>query len=222
MRSRFGRHALLALGTSLLVAAAVTGAVLLPHDPGALRDVVADAGPWAAVGFLVVWIAGTCAFVPANLLAVAGGVLLGPLGVLVSLVGSPLGALAAFGLARLALKLHRSDHTPGEHLRRLPVRLHGAVERVERAGARGVALVRVAPGSPAAAFNYPAALPALRPTAFGVGTALGTAPRVVLYGALGGAAAAISPLLIPAGGLAIGAVALATALVVRRLRAPTI
>jgi uncharacterized membrane protein YdjX (TVP38/TMEM64 family) len=140
------------------------------------------AGPAAPLGFLLLWIAGTCALVPGTLLCAVGGVLFGPFGILLSLVGSPLGALAAFLLGRRGGR----DVT-----RRLPERAQSLVRRLEGSGARGVFVLRMLPAMPVCALNYALGTTRVSTGSFVVGSALGAAPRIVLYGGLGGSLAAI-------------------------------
>ncbi len=50
--------------------------------------------------FVAAWALGTSVLVSSTLLALLGGLLFGPIGVVLSLVGSPLGALAALAMSR--------------------------------------------------------------------------------------------------------------------------
>jgi uncharacterized membrane protein YdjX (TVP38/TMEM64 family) len=171
---------------AVLGAAAVAAVLLVPRDPAVLRDAVAAAGAWAPLLLLAAWVAGTPLLVPGTLLCAAGGLLLGPLGIGVSLVGSPLGALAAFGLVRALGGRGVED--------RLPARVRAAAARLEHGGVRARHFV--------------------------VGSALGAAPRVVLYGVAGGAVLHASPVLVASAGaaaLAAGGLLLARGL--RRLPA---
>jgi uncharacterized membrane protein YdjX (TVP38/TMEM64 family) len=199
-----GRSRLIAV--PVLAAAAVAAVLFLPHDPRAIVGAAHAAGPWALPLLLAAWVVGTPLLVPGTVLCAAAGLLFGPLGVAVSLLGSPLGALLAFGLGRMLGRHHLE--------RRLPARLRPVVARLERSGARGVAVVRMAPGMPVCAFNYACGATRVRPRHFAVGSAVGAAPRVVLYGVLGGTIAHAG--LLSAGIGAAVALAAALALLARR------
>lgn len=166
-----------------LVAAAIAVVLVVPHDPAALGRAADAAGPWAVLLFACAWVIGTCLMLSGTVLSVAGGLLFGPLGVVLSLVASPIGALVAFligrGLGHDAV------------LTRLPQRVRELVGTLERTGARGVATVRLMPAVPVSAFNYACGLTKVRPRDFFIGSALGAAPRVILYGVAGGAMARV-------------------------------
>jgi uncharacterized membrane protein YdjX (TVP38/TMEM64 family) len=102
----------------------------------------------------------------------------GPLGVALSLVGSPIGALVAFLIGRLLAR--------DAVVARLPRRAADLARKLERTGARGVAAVRLTPAVPTGAFNYACGLTRLPARDFFLGTAIGAAPRIVLYGLAGG------------------------------------
>lgn len=153
-------------------------------DVSLLEAPLEAVGAWAPLLLLAIWIVGTPLFVPGTLLCAIAGLALGPLGVVLSLLGSPLGALVAFTVARA--------FADGERLRlRLPARLVAIVARIERSGPWGVAAVRMAPALPVGAFNYACGLTRLSTRDFVIGSTLGAAPRIVLYGGLGGLAAAL-------------------------------
>jgi uncharacterized membrane protein YdjX (TVP38/TMEM64 family) len=189
------------LAIVVLVAAAVVTVLVVPHDPAALARAADAAGPWAALMFVAAWALGTSLLVSSTLLALLGGLLFGPVGVVLSLVGSPLGALAAFAISRFL---------GGEALvGRLPRRVADLAGTLERSGVRGIAMVRLMPGVPAGAFNYACGLTRVRARDFFLGSALGAAPRVVLYGLTGGAMARLGLWAPVAVSVLMGAVALA-------------
>jgi uncharacterized membrane protein YdjX (TVP38/TMEM64 family) len=199
---------------ALLIGAAFAAAFfLLPHDPD---DVVraADALPLglvAGAAFLG-WMVLTPAMVSGTVLAATTGILLGgPAGMPVALAGAMAGSAVAFLIAR------RFGRGPADAL--CGPRLERLKERVERRPVLSVALIRIAPGSPAAVLNYGAGLTRIRLREFLAGSVLGGAPRVLAYTALGGAIA--EGLVWPAfaGFAAIGAVGIAGVLVARRRRA---
>ena len=58
-------------------------------------------GPWAPIGYVILYALGTVAFAPGVVFALAGGALFGPLwGTLWNLTGATLGATLAFLVAR--------------------------------------------------------------------------------------------------------------------------
>jgi uncharacterized membrane protein YdjX (TVP38/TMEM64 family) len=170
---------------------------------------VAAAGIWAPLLFVAAWVPATCLLFPGPVLYVLAVALFGPAGIALCLVGSPLGALAAFAIARVLAPASLAD--------RMPDRARAVAGRLERSGPWGIALVRSAPGLPACAFNYACGLARVRPRAFVVGIAVGASPRIVLYGVLGGAALNGNPIVAAVGAAGIVA-SLGVAWSHRRLR----
>ena len=189
-------------------------ALLGPHSPEALRGGVAGAGLLAPLIFVAVWVLLTPAMGPGTLLAAAGGLLfgLGP-GSVLSLLGATLGGLASFAIARVTCNDALAG-IGGERLAKLKA-------RIERRGFVPVLLARLAPGVPSTALNYACGLTRVRARDFVAAIALGGAPRVVSYTALGSSGGDPTSL---GGILGIGlsvAIALAAlaVIVVRRVRA---
>ena len=129
-----------------LLLAAVAAILLLPRDTDTWLGLVAAAGVWAPLLFVAAWVPATCLLFPGPVLYVLAVALFGPAGIALCLVGSPLGALAAFAIARRLAPASLAD--------RLPDRARAVADRLERSGPWGIALVRSAPGIPACAFNY--------------------------------------------------------------------
>ncbi len=209
-RSARRRLLLLAVAIGAAFAAAF---LLLPHDPGeVVRAAEAmPAGLVAGAAFLA-WTILTPALVSGTLLAAATGILLGgPAGMPVALAGAMMGSALAFLIAR------RFGRGPADAL--CGPRLEGLKAKVEERPILAVALIRIAPGSPAAILNYGAGLTRIRLREFLAGSVLGGAPRVLAYTALGGAIA--EGLVWPAfaGFAAISAIGIAGVIVVRRRRA---
>jgi uncharacterized membrane protein YdjX (TVP38/TMEM64 family) len=192
-----------------VLVAAVAAILLLPRDTDTWLGLVAATGAWAPLLFVAAWIPATCLLFPGPVLYVLAVALFGPAGIALCLVGSPLGALAAFAIARGLAPASLAD--------RLPDRARAVAGRLERSGPWGIALVRSTPGLPACAFNYACGLARVRPRAFVVGIAVGAAPRIVLYGVLGGAALNGNPIVAAVGAAGI-VVSLGIALGRRRLR----
>ncbi len=193
--------ALRVLALLALASAAIAAVVLVPHDPAALGRAAQAAGPWAVALFTLAWVAGTCLLVSGTVLSVVGGLLFGPLGVVLSLLASPVGALVAFLIGRSLAN--------DAIVARLPKRAADLGHRLERSGARGVAAVRLMPAVPIGAFNYACGLTRIPVRDFFFGSAIGAAPRIVLYGVAGGAmarAGVVAPLIVSA---ALGLITLA-------------
>ena len=133
----------------------------LGHVHERVHDMVAAAGPWGAVAFVLLFAVGTVLFVPGSVYSLAGGALFGPvIGVVLNLSGATLGAVLAFLAAR---------HGAQEWVRaRTGARLTPLIAGVEAEGWRFVAFVRLVPLFPFTVMNY----------AFGV-TRIGLVPYVL-------------------------------------------
>jgi uncharacterized membrane protein YdjX (TVP38/TMEM64 family) len=113
------------------------------------------------------------------ILAGAGGLLFG------TVAGTPL-ALAGVTLAALA-QMGVSRHLAGEHAGALlPRRVQGLEGFLERNGAVAVMQSRIVPLLPYGLVNYAAGVTRLRFRDMAAGTAIGAAPKVFAYTALGG------------------------------------
>jgi uncharacterized membrane protein YdjX (TVP38/TMEM64 family) len=200
---------LLALAIGAAFGAAVA---LVPHDPAEVARLAALPAPLLAAAAVVAWTLLTPALVSGTVLAAATGLLLGAAaGMPVALLGAMLGSAAAFLVSR------RLGRGPAEAL--AGPRLTRLRERVERRPVLTIVLARLAPGSPATILNYAAGLTRIRLRHFVAAIAIGGAPRVLAYTALGGAAAqhALWPAMGAAGLLAV--LGVAGTVLVRRRRA---
>ena len=150
-------------------------------------ELVAAAGWWAPVLFLVLYGTVTVAPVPRTVLTVAAGVLFGSvLGVLLAVAGTVLAAALAFGLVRLlgARVVERfADHRALVAVRR----------RLDRSGLLAVASLRLIPALPFSVVNYAAGLSGVRFAPYAAGTLLGILPGTVAVVVLGDAVAGGSP-----------------------------
>jgi uncharacterized membrane protein YdjX (TVP38/TMEM64 family) len=154
-------------------------ALFAPHSTGALRATAAGFGWAAPLAFVAVWIVLTPGLVSGTLLAAASGLLFGAAGgTLVAIVGATLGGLAAFAIAR-RVGHDAMTQVGGARLRRVQ-------ERLADRGFFAVLSLRAAPGVPATWLNYAAGLSRIRARDFAAGSALGGAPRIFAYAALGG------------------------------------
>jgi uncharacterized membrane protein YdjX (TVP38/TMEM64 family) len=205
---------LVALGVAIL-AVAIVAALEVPHSPGAVRDAAAAGGATGLVAATVGWAVLTPALVSGTVLALAAGLLFGPVtGTAIGIVGATCGGVMSFLLARHAGRdaLHA---LAGNRLERL-------LRRLEGRGFLAVLAARLAPGVPATWLNYAAGLTRVRLTHFSAAIAIGGAPRTFAYAALGGSSGDLaSPTAIAAIAVMVGlaAVAAAAAWRARRRRA---
>jgi uncharacterized membrane protein YdjX (TVP38/TMEM64 family) len=177
-----------ALGLVLL--AAVTATVLLPHTPADLRDLVVGTGIAAPLAALAAWVLLTPALFPGTVLAAAGGLAFGAVGgAVLALGGAVLGGLAAFTLARTAAG------GIGQRVRRSP-RLARVNEQLKRRGFTAILAARLMPGVPATALHYAAGASPVRYGAFTAAIAIGALVRTAPYAVLGQGLASGSPLAI--------------------------
>lgn len=166
-----------ALGLVLVVALR-HGHILF--NPPALLAWLNALGPWTAPIFVAIHILATAVGVPASLLVMVGGARFGLWwGSLWSLLGSTLGAIAAFWVARYLLQ--------GWFRRRF--NRHKLLYRIDQLmdthGVNCVLAVRFAPLSPFNLVNFLFGLTTVPVTAYGLGTLIGIAPGTVAYTWLG-------------------------------------
>jgi uncharacterized membrane protein YdjX (TVP38/TMEM64 family) len=162
----------------------------MPHSADGVRDLADDAGPYAVIAFLVVWVVATASLVSGPLLAAAGGMLFGPLdGSVITVVGALLGAVAAFSIARRA---------GGNALGNFGGRTKRIVEALEKRGFRSMLVLRAAPAAPAAVVNYAAGMSRIKLRHFVLATAIAGTPRYIAYAVLGSNATDPSPLAVAA------------------------
>jgi uncharacterized membrane protein YdjX (TVP38/TMEM64 family) len=202
------RLVLFALAVGAIGASAVA---LLPQDPAGLARVSGMPTPLLMAAAVVAWIVLTPALVSGTALAAATGLLLGTAaGMPAALLGATLGSVVAFFVAR------RLGRGPAEAL--AGPRLTSLQERVMRRPLLTIVLARAAPGSPATILNYAAGLTRIRLRHFVGGILIGGAPRVLAYTAFGSAAAERGAWPVIAAVTALSALAVASALLVRRHR----
>ncbi len=184
----------------VVAAGALAVALGAPHSPAALSAAASHAGPLAPAAYVLAWTVLTVALFPGTVLAGAGGLLFGAAGgTALSIAGGTLGGLAAFLLARRGAR-GSVEALGGQRVANLS-------ERLERRGLLAVLVARAAPGVPATLLHYAAGVSRVRPWHFAVGIALGSAPRMFAYAALGGS---LHDLRSPTALAAIGVLALMT------------
>lgn len=194
---------------ALAVAAA---AVLLPHTPAGLREVLLSAGPAAPVVALAAWVILTPVLFPGTVLAAAGGLAFGAAGgAALAFAGALAGGVAAFAVARA---------TARGGTRRLVARsprLARIDAILERRGFAAILAARLTPGVPATGLHYVAGASRVRLGSFVAAMAVAAPLRTVPYAVLGTgvASGSILTLIVAGGSIALGA--LASAVLVRHI-----
>lgn len=196
-------------------AAFAAAALLLPHSPDGLRELVLAAGIAAPLVALASWVLLTPALFSGTLLAAACGLAFGAVGgALVSILGAVLGGLAAFALGRSAAR----------------AQVEGLVSRrpkwarvqslLERRGFQAVLAARLMPGMPATGLHYAAGVSPVGARPFAAAIAIGALLRTTPYAVLGQgiASGSLTMLLVAAGSIVLGG--LAATVLLRQLRFP--
>jgi uncharacterized membrane protein YdjX (TVP38/TMEM64 family)/rhodanese-related sulfurtransferase len=188
-------HRLLLRVALILVVVAMAGWAILHREQINLEtlDVWLGAiGPWAPIGYVILYALGTVAFAPGVVFALAGGALFGPLwGTLWNLTGATLGATLAFLVARYIAGEWVTGKAGGL-LKRL-------IDGVDAEGWRFVAFVRLVPLFPFNLSNYVLGLTRIPLHHYVIATLICMAPGAVAYtwlgyagrGALSGEASAV-------------------------------
>ena len=165
---------------ALAIAGAFAGVALAGITPGDAQRWVAGAGPAGPAAFVLAAGALGLALFPGHVTATVAGLLFGALaGTALALAATLLGA----GLCLLAARRLGADallSLLGPRGRRW----HGWVAAN---GFSAVLASRLAPGTPSGVINYLAGLAGIRPRAFYPAVALGSLPKTIAYGTLGGA-----------------------------------
>ncbi len=171
-------------GRLLLAGLLVFGMVLvLTHrsllNPAEVKSAIGDA-PWAPAIFLAGHIAGSLLFVPRTLLALVAGLLFGGFGGFAwATVGSTLGSVAGFLLARYVNNGLIEPET-------LP-RIGPLLVKAEAGGWRAVAMVRLIPVIPHPVANYALGLTRLSLSKYTWGSIVGQLPMTIAYVEFGAA-----------------------------------
>lgn len=201
----------------LVAAGAAAAGLLLPHSPAELRAVVASVGPAAPLIAIAAWAVLTPALFPGTVLAAASGLAFGAAGGAgIAFAGAVIGGLIAFTLARTA------GRAQVERLAARSARFGRLHALLERRGLLAMLAARLMPGVPVTGLHYAAGASPVRIHAFAIAIAIGAVLRTAPYALLGeglgsGSGASI---LLAAGSIALGAVA--AAVLVRRLRMPSV
>lgn len=169
------RLALLVVLTVAFVWLALT--VRLP-EIDELREMLAGYGAWSWLVFVGAYAVVGLTPIPVTIMAVTAGLLFGPVvGSLLSVVGASVGAVGAYGIARLA------GHDVvmrglGRHARRVE-------DALEERGFLAIMALRCAPGLPYWPVNYGAGAVGVPFGTFAVASALGSIPGQVSLVAIG-------------------------------------
>jgi uncharacterized membrane protein YdjX (TVP38/TMEM64 family) len=199
----------------VVIAGFAAAALLLPHSPAGLRELLLSLGPAAPAIALCAWVLLTPALFPGTVLAAAGGLAFGAVaGAGLAIAGAVSGGLAAFVVARTAAR------GPVERLVRTSPRMTRANELLQRRGFATVLAARLMPGVPAGGLHYAAGVSPVPARSFALAMALGALLRTVPYAVLGQGlgTGSLLTMLFAAGSLVLGAIA--AALLVRQIRRP--
>jgi uncharacterized membrane protein YdjX (TVP38/TMEM64 family)/rhodanese-related sulfurtransferase len=147
-------------------------------DVQLLEQWINQAGIWAPVIFILIYIAATVLFLPGTVLTFAGGIIFGPvLGVIYNLSGATIGAAIAFLIARYLASDWISQRTGGK--------LKQLIDGVEAEGWRFVAFVRLVPLFPFNLLNYALGLTKIRFIEYFIATFIFMLPGAVAYTYIG-------------------------------------
>jgi uncharacterized membrane protein YdjX (TVP38/TMEM64 family) len=192
--------------------AVASAAVLLPHTPAGVRELLLTAGPAAPAVALAAWVVLTPALFPGTVLAAAGGLAFGAAGgSALAFFGALAGGMAAFAVARAA-----ADGATAGLVARSP-RLARIDALLETRGFAAVLAARLTPGVPATGLHYVAGASRVRLGSFVAAMAVAAPLRTIPYAVLGTgvASGSILTLVIAGGSIVFGAVA--SAVLVRHL-----
>ena len=188
---------------AVAIPALAVAAIVLPHTPSGVRELLLSIGPAAPAVAFAAWILLTPTLFPGTVLAAAGGLAFGILGgAALAFAGAICGGLAAFALART------SARAPVERLVARNVKLARVHALIERRGFTAVLAARLMPGIPAAGLHYAAGVAPVRTGAFAAAIAVGAVLRTVPYALLGQglASGSLAAMLVAAVSIAVGAV----------------
>ncbi len=167
---------------AMVLAAAVVGVIAMRWGGVAgVRAQVAAAGAWAPVLFVLLQAVVTITPLPRTVFTVAAGVLFGAMwGLVLTITGTALAALAAYGLVRWVGEplIARHAHRAGFAWVRA---------RLDRRGLLAMVSLRLLPMVPFSVLNYAAGAAGVRLTPYLVGTVLGVLPGTVAIVVLGDA-----------------------------------
>jgi len=163
----------------ILLAAISLGIVYREQfDVQLLQQWMEQAGVWAPVVFILIYVVACVLFLPGSILTLAGGALFGPvLGSFCAITGATLGAAVSFLISRYLLSKWVSQRAGGK--------LKQLVNGVEAEGWRFVAFVRLVPLFPFNLLNYALGLTKIRFIEYLVATYVFMLPGAIAYTYIG-------------------------------------
>jgi uncharacterized membrane protein YdjX (TVP38/TMEM64 family)/rhodanese-related sulfurtransferase len=172
------RYIQLIITTVLIIAIAIAVYYRDQFDVQLLEQWMNQAGLWAPVIFILIYIVSTVLFLPGSIITLGGGSLFCPgLGALYNLTGATIGAGISFLIARYLASDLVSERSGGK--------LKQLINGVESEGWRFVAFVRLVPLFPFNLLNYALGLTKIRFIEYFVATAVFMLPGAFAYTYLG-------------------------------------
>jgi uncharacterized membrane protein YdjX (TVP38/TMEM64 family) len=157
-------------------------ALLLPHSAAGIRAAVAGYGWIAPLAFVALWVVLTPAMFSGAILAGSAGLAFGPvLGTVLGVAGATGGALLSFAIAR--------RWGSNSWMQVAPARVKLIEDHLSARPFRSVLMLRLLPAVPATWLNYGAGLMRISARPFAAASALGAAPRILIYAGLAGSVA---------------------------------
>jgi uncharacterized membrane protein YdjX (TVP38/TMEM64 family) len=171
---------------ALFVAAALFGTAIWTAfnldamDPEHIADALAKYGTLSPAAFAAARILGAVVLVPGSVLAIAAGILFGPIwGAVYNVLAATVGAVLAFAIARFVAPNWIERHV-GNH-----VRLEAMIEAIDAEGWHFVAFVRLVPIFPYNVLNYALGLTSIRLLPYTLATLICMIPVDLAYSYLG-------------------------------------
>jgi uncharacterized membrane protein YdjX (TVP38/TMEM64 family) len=158
----------------------------LTASPDAIVRIIRSWGAWGALAAIALMIAHSFLPLPAEVIAVANGIIFGPVwGTVITWTGAMLGAWAAFGLARLFGRPLVETFVPARYR-------HTLDDWAETRGAMTLLILRLIPIVAFNLINYAVGLARISSWTFTWTTGLGILPMTLLMVVLGDRLASVS------------------------------
>ena len=171
---------LIQISVAFVLLAAISTAIYYREyfDSQLLEQWVSQAGWWAPIIFILIYVVATVLFLPGSVLTLAGGALFGPFfGAFYNLTGATIGAALSFLIARYLASNMVSERSGGK--------LKQLINGVEAEGWRFVAFVRLVPLFPFNLLNYALGLTKIRFIEYLLATYIFMLPGALAYTYLG-------------------------------------
>jgi uncharacterized membrane protein YdjX (TVP38/TMEM64 family) len=175
------RLALLLMVTAACLGTAIwAGFNLEALEPKRIAEMLGAYGALSPAAFAVVRVIGAVVLLPGAVLAIAAGMLFGPIwGAVYNVLAATLGAVLAFGIARFLAPNWAARAVKGR------VGLAAMMQSIDAEGWRFVAFVRLVPVLPYNVLNYALGLTSIRLSDFTLATLVFMIPIDVAYSYLG-------------------------------------